>query len=1124
MKRIPCDPVTGVLRRAIIFSLLSLVGAGGINASDTWRSVLFPETWQPPNESYSFYTDKLIQDFSYAGYRRSEVPIPSITGPVFNVMDHGADPTGASDSTMAIQAAINAAAAAGGGVVFLPAGEFRVRPQGSNNFALRISTSNIVLRGAGVGQTFILNTSFQMRGNAVIQISPTSSSTGPEVAITADLPGPTRRIPVANAAAFSPGDFVRMFWTFTPAWIAEHQQQSFWNANARPDDARYFREVLATNPAEGWIEVDIPTRYAMFVRDDARVALQQGFISEIGIEDLSIGNVQHPGTGFAEGDNNVEGTAGFDASGSWLIRMSYVRDSWVSDVHSFRYAGNTTTAHMLSNGLSLVNCFRMTVRNTEMRRAQFGGAGGNGYMFRIQHTNEALIKDSVADFSRHGFVISHAGTSGNVFLRVEDRETARATGNTGSYNTSGSGSDHHMHFSHSNLIDQSHVHNSFFTAHHRQTFGTVPHGLTSAHTVFWNTSGSGTRGGSIVRSEQGRYGYIIGTSGSRSGASNAIRAQFPTGPADHVEGVGIGDRLVPQSLFDEQLLLRLEPRVTYVDNGATAGVAPVDPNSPFERGDLVTVLGPGNLQRTHFTFDGWNTEPDGSGAHFAPGATFEIDRPVTLYAQWLYVMRVDAGADQTAGLSGVRLWTPAFIETAAWFDAADAASLTLAAGSVSRWSDKSGNENHALQDAPAQRPTVGTASIGGLPTVSFRAGQQQHLTAADSASLNLDDTGGLNIFSVFNFHGWVDQGTALNLPLSKGIGLIRFPGYGILVSDDNRLGFKAAVDAEISGETGFVRRDLLFSGTRDHAAGTAHMFLQGRLVDSVTGAEAFVSDNTFPLHLGRDPSNARFTDVDFGEVLIIGGAMSQDDREQVEGYLAHKWGFAGSLPLNHGFRSSPPVVGLATVDLSATVRDGVGDSLTHAWSLVSGPAPVTFANPSALQTSVTFIQVGVYTLRLTSTDTVGSNFGELVVTVGFENSTDAFELWAGSGTLSFESDLNGDGVAEGLAWLLGASGPDENATGLLPVGLLNDTSGELELHFTLLNEGMRGGAPVNLFFSTDLVNWTSVAVPAQSGSANGVDFIINPNGPLNEVMAILPPGAGDGPFFVRVIGALAEVP
>jgi len=561
----------------LVFTLFS--SASLVNAQQGWRSSLYPENWLPP-ESASFTTDAFLQDFSYAGYRQGQEPIPQVTGPIFDVTEapYHADPTGTSDSTAAIQAAIDAAAAAEGGVVWLPAGTYLVEPQGSDNSALSIQDSNIVLRGAGVGETFILNTSYQMRSKAVIRVNP-STSTSAVGAITADLDSPTRVIPVSNAADFQPGDMVRFEWEFSQGWIDEHNQNPWWDApDNAPAPARYLREVVSVNASEGWIEVDAPTRYTIRAsRDNATVRRITGLVSGVGIESFSIANVQHPGTdhdndGFGNSAYTQEGTAAYEVHASWLIRINNAVDSWATDVHSYQPAENTSTAHMTSNGLALHSSYRVTLARCEMRRAQYGGGGGNGYMFRIQRSNECLIKDSIADFSRHGIVISHAGTSGNVFLRCEDRETRRATGLSGQYTAGSSGSDHHMHFSHSNLFDMCHAHNSYYEAAHRRNFGTIGHGLTSAHGVYWNTSGSGDRSNTIVVSEQGRYGYVIGTSGNRSGATNPTNGN--TEPADILEGIGQGELLQPQSLYLDQLAKRAQGILISMDEGSSIQPTP----------------------------------------------------------------------------------------------------------------------------------------------------------------------------------------------------------------------------------------------------------------------------------------------------------------------------------------------------------------------------------------------------------------------------------------------------------------------------------------------------------------------------------------------------------------------
>jgi len=74
--------------------------------------------------------------------------------------------------------------------------------------------------------------------------------------------------------------------------------------------------------------------------------------------------------------------------------------------------------------------------------------------------------------------------------------------------------------------------------------------------------------------------------------------------------------------------------VTYSGNGNTGGSVPTDPNA-YQQGDTVTVLGPGALERTGYTFSNWNTAANGSGTSYAPGAQFAMPASnVTLYARW----------------------------------------------------------------------------------------------------------------------------------------------------------------------------------------------------------------------------------------------------------------------------------------------------------------------------------------------------------------------------------------------------------------------------------------------------------------------------------------------------------
>jgi hypothetical protein len=530
-----------------------------------WRSSLYPTNWAPPTTA-SFENAAMIQDFSYAGYRRGETDLPWVEGPIFNaVTGYGADPTGANDSTIAIQNAINAAASSGGGVVFLPAGTYKVQPQGADTYALRIDASRVVLRGAGSNSTFILNDSWEMRDKQIIRVTGSGWSWGtvpggsPQPAITSDLLTPTRTIAVASTAGFSRGDWVIVRADATDPFATEHNMPEWHGHGASLGGVMFLRRIESVM-SDAFV-IDAPIRYYLKTRDNARVHLAVPHVEEVGLEHFSIGNREHP-----QGNrNNHWGATDYtdpkkhahSVHNSWAIDVRRVRNSWVRDVKTYRPAVNSIDTHILSNGIRVLNCRFLTIQDADFQRPLYGGGGGNGYMYRLQSANEVLIEDSAARFNRHGFVISHMQSSGNVIRGgvAQDTRWQAAPGNV-----SGEGSDHHMHLSQSNLVDTVQLARDFFSAHFRGTAGTVAHGQTAAHSVFWNLEGAAYQSNKsyIIRTDQARHGYAIGTRGPAAGISTLASDASRTSPVDHVESEGQGATLQPFSLHLDQLSRRLQ--------------------------------------------------------------------------------------------------------------------------------------------------------------------------------------------------------------------------------------------------------------------------------------------------------------------------------------------------------------------------------------------------------------------------------------------------------------------------------------------------------------------------------------------------------------------------------------
>jgi hypothetical protein len=115
-----------------------------------------------------------------------------------------------------------------------------------------------------------------------------------------------------------------------------------------------------------------------------------------------------------------------------------------------------------------------------------------------------------------------------------------------------------------------------------------------------------------------------------------------------------------------------------------------------------------------------------------------------------------------------------------------------------------------------------------------------------------------------------------------------------------------------------------------------------------------------------------------------------------------------------------------------------------------------------------------------------------------------YEAW--SGASDFDVDSNGDGVRNGLAFLLGAAHKNVSALSLLPTA--THSGGNLILTFNMLNSANRGSASLRVQQSNDLGisdAWAESAVVPDVGglspAVNGVTFNVTLGSPTNTVVA-----------------------
>lgn len=583
---------------------------------DDGRSSLYPEDWYP-----GFQDDegRFLHDFSYAGYRKGEEPIPDeIPGELVDVTQEPylADNTGATDATAAIQAAIDAVGEAGGGVVYIPAGTYKIKPQGTNNQALKLNKSGVVLRGAGPEATFLFNDEPIMRGKDIITVVSEGGGfqavAGTETAIRADLLEPTVTIPVHDSSAFQVGDWVTISNRYTADFIAEHDMADWWATYIGNEGITFYRQVVAVDAETHTLTVDIPTRYPLKVRDAAGVYKINPPITEVGVEHLSIGNVQNLTPGIGESDDTKEGTAGYQVAGTNAVNFVRVVDSWARNVHSYRPASNNPdyNYHILSSGIHTSNTRNVTIVDCVMEKPLFRGAGGNGYLYELVG-NDNLILDSKAVEGRHNYTFSHMRTNGNVIRNSISIDPTHVI-------------DFHQYLSASNLLDGMQLYGDRIEASVRPYPSSQPnykHGHTTSQTVIWNTIGHEAMDntGIIVDSRQHGYGYIIGTSGSDHDVriTPDIHSGKITAPIDFAEGIGQGESLSPASLYEDQLERRLERASTELLSIKLDG----SPLTSFQPGKRIY-----QIELPYGTVD----VPDIAAVASAAGAAVQVTPPAEL--------------------------------------------------------------------------------------------------------------------------------------------------------------------------------------------------------------------------------------------------------------------------------------------------------------------------------------------------------------------------------------------------------------------------------------------------------------------------------------------------------------
>lgn len=239
-------------------------------------------------------------------------------------------------------------------------------------------------------------------------------------------------------------------------------------------------------------------------------------------------------------------------------------------------------------------------------------------------------------------------------------------------------------------------------------------------------------------------------------------------------------------------------------------------------------------------------------------------------------------------------FTPAELSPSLWLDAQDVSTLTLDGVNVTQWSDKSGNNNHAVQADASLQPTYDAVN----DVILFSS----HLLELPHINYSVDNK--LSLYVV-----------------TKPDSLTGSSTYWVI--SNGRYSGSAAYSVVIRANSNGGKFEVTVVG--DNANGYDHdggMHLASQVIDGVNNTlwvdateigSKVISDipkaltNTDNTGIGgwlvSGASDKPYAG-EIAEVLIFQDELSDSDQAKIERYLTEKWGIEGNLPEDHPFKNN----------------------------------------------------------------------------------------------------------------------------------------------------------------------------------------------------------------------------
>jgi hypothetical protein len=240
-----------------------------------------------------------------------------------------------------------------------------------------------------------------------------------------------------------------------------------------------------------------------------------------------------------------------------------------------------------------------------------------------------------------------------------------------------------------------------------------------------------------------------------------------------------------------------------------------------------------------------------------------------------------------------------------WLDGSDTSTITLNGSNVSSWSDKSGNGYSVNQSTSANQPVYATKLLNGLPGIQLSS--TRYLYQIGSNMPNFTSSSSTTVFIVakngssYTSFGW----NLISSIWFNGVATSRYHfSFGLGTTNNVTL-------YPNSGSSVSLNSNAIIGFTISESGNSINV---NGVLTNYSGTAAASADNSTWFQIGdyRGASCNEFyvTNENIYEFIGFDTALTTAQRQQVEGYLAWKWGLVTSIPSTHPFKKFRPSTAL----------------------------------------------------------------------------------------------------------------------------------------------------------------------------------------------------------------------